>query len=271
MNPTDFHNGSKIQPRVEEVKSNSQIRRLPTDLDRNSAWPVHQIFIGPHLRRRPFTSDKQHRTNIVVLLGRARGPCSPISATATVLLDKPSCRLQFATNLRESCSVTTKSPYTKIGASQSSPDLQSALSRRKLEQQWWSFSFLSIRPPRNFRMVPLLVVFKSATNFLTSVVVRSPPKSSTEPISSSCSVELAVRAQQSQPPRPSYSISRLEAWSRLQFATNLRESCSVTTKSPCIKIGASQSSPDLQSPSSRRKFEQQWWSFSFLSIRSLSL
>ncbi|CAN6840860.1 unnamed protein product [Brassica oleracea] len=72
-----------------------------------------------HLRRRPFTSDKQHRTNIVVLLGRARGPCSPISATATVLFDKPSCRLQFATNLRESCSVTTKSPYTKIGASQS--------------------------------------------------------------------------------------------------------------------------------------------------------
>ncbi|KAF3529474.1 hypothetical protein DY000_02038051 [Brassica cretica] len=46
MNPTDFHNGSKIQPRVEEVESNSQIRRLPTDLDRNSAWPVQQIFIG---------------------------------------------------------------------------------------------------------------------------------------------------------------------------------------------------------------------------------
>ena len=46
MNPTDFHNSSKIQPRVEEVESNSQIRRLPTDLDRNSAWSVQQIFIG---------------------------------------------------------------------------------------------------------------------------------------------------------------------------------------------------------------------------------
>ena len=46
MNPTDFHNSSKIQPRVEEVESNSQIRRLPTDIDRNSAWPVHQVFFG---------------------------------------------------------------------------------------------------------------------------------------------------------------------------------------------------------------------------------
>ena len=46
MNPTDFHNGSKIQPKVEEVESNSQIRRLPTDLYRNSVWPVQQIFIG---------------------------------------------------------------------------------------------------------------------------------------------------------------------------------------------------------------------------------
>ena len=46
MNPTDFHNGSKIQPRVEEVESNSQILCLTTDLDRNSAWPVQQIFIS---------------------------------------------------------------------------------------------------------------------------------------------------------------------------------------------------------------------------------
>ena len=45
MNPTDFHNGSKIQPKVEEVESNSQIRHLPADLDRNSVWPVQQIFI----------------------------------------------------------------------------------------------------------------------------------------------------------------------------------------------------------------------------------
>lgn len=59
---------------------------------------------------------------------------------------------------------------------------------------------------------------------LTSVVVRSPPTSSTEPISSSCSVELAARAHQSQPPRPSYSISRLVVFNSPQTSAKVAQS-----------------------------------------------